>query len=305
MSQAPFLLFLLILALIGLELALRRRATAPTGAWETRPLPPPDPEAVRIVALGDSITFAWELDEQDAWPSQLADRIREAHPHRPWQIINAGVNGHTVADGYARFHEHVRRYHPHLVLIAFGINDCRQVGRMNDARRQALFARNEQKWWGRSYLGRAIANRLSPLPAPDLEAESRPASGPRVPLETYRLILAWLALATRRRGAQPVLLTLAPLSPDLPLTAEREFARWPDYNAAIRELARNLDVPFIEISHKLPGEQPWLADGVHLSAAGEATVADRVWNALQRPTLAPALRLNTRESNAEMAPALE
>lgn len=305
MPHPIFLLLLLILLLVALEWLIRRRASAQADNWETRPLPSPDPEATRIVALGDSITFGWELAESESWPSQLAALIQQAHPDLPWQIINAGVNGHTVADAYARFQEHVQRYQPHLVLIAFGVNDCRQVKRMNDARRLALFARNEQTGWGRIHLLRGLANHLSPLPPPDPGAASHPATGPRIPLPAYRALLAWLIQACRRCGARPVLLSLTPLAPDLPSAAAREFARWPAYDRALRQVAADLAAPLIDAGAGLSGRAAWLPDGVHLSIEGQAAVADRVWHALQHPDLAPTLPLQTQASYANMAPALD
>lgn len=305
MPTTLLLIFLVLLAAAGGEWLLRQRAAAASGDWETRPLPEPDLKATRIVVLGDSIAYGSDLPAAAAWPSLLAERLQRRYPGRRWQVINAGVSGHTSADAYVRFHEHVSRYEPHLVLIALGLNDLRQVRRSHDARRRALFARNERTWWGKSYLARALSYRLLPLPTPTPAMEDQPAGEARVSADEFTAILTWLLRQTQRLGAQPVLLTLAPLSPGLNGARRAEFARWSQYNALLRETARNLNVPFIELSHRFTVDQPWLADGVHLSAEGEAAVAERVWQGLHRPTIAPALQLSTQESNAEMAPTLE
>ncbi len=294
----------LILFTAGLEVTIRWRAAADRGAWTTRPLPLPDPKATRIVVLGDSIAYAPNLTTVQAWPALLEEYLAAVHPSRTWQVINAGVSGNTVADGYARFERHVSRYKPHVVLITFGINDCRQVYRAIDARRIAQFERNEMKVWGRSYLLRALAARLRSLPDVDYAAEAI-AKGPRIPPESFSLILAWLARRSQRAKIRAVLLTPTPVSSHLPAGRRTEFAHWAEYGTLIREVARSLDTAMIELSHTFPDVSPWAEDGVHLSAEGEKIVAERVWQALRHPRIATSLRLETQASNAEMAPSLE
>ncbi|NOX62356.1 MAG: hypothetical protein GXP42_10505 [Chloroflexi bacterium] len=299
-----FFLIVILIFFVLTEIFVRRRALNADEAWPTRPLPAVDEQATRIAILGDSITYGYELAESETWPFLLERRLQREHPHRRWQVFNLSVNGSTAADAYVRFDSLLRPLRPHMVIMALGLNDCRQVYRGIDRRRITQFRRNEQTWWGRSHLLRALFYRLRPLPQPDY-ALNPPDPGPRIPPETFRDILTWLAKQTRRLGAQPVFLTLTPISPNLDATRRREFARREAYNAIIREVARDASAPFIELSHRFPAGQPWLADGVHLSPQGEAFVADRVWTGLHRPQLAAALSLQTQVSNAEMAPSLD
>ncbi|MCO6449865.1 MAG: hypothetical protein J5I90_03650 [Caldilineales bacterium] len=305
MPKATLIALGLLLVVVVAEFGLRRRALERSEDWGTRPLPALDTAATHIVVLGDSIAYGWGLEEVESWPSLLAERLAQTYPDRRWQVINASVSGAVVADAYVRFDQHVRKYRPQLVLIGFGVNDCRQVRRANDARRIALFARNETTWWGRSYLLRAIANRLRPLPAPDPSAAAQPATGPRIPPDAFRVIMTWMIKQCQRLRAQPVLLTISPLADDLDIERTYEFARWAEYNGLIRDLARRLETPVAEISHRLLGEQGWFPDGVHLTAQGQAVIAERVWHILHRPNLAPVLNLTPPTSNAEMAPALD
>lgn len=274
-KKSAFFLTGLLALLLGLELAIRHRAAADPGAWTTRPLPTPATQATRIVVLGDSIAYGTGLPESDAWPARLSQRLKDEYPQRRWQVINAGVSGNTAVDAYARFDVHVRAYRPHRVIIALGLNDCRQVYRAIDPRRLALFRRDETTWWGKSYLLRAVVNRLRPLPEPDY-AGVRQVEGPRIPPDDFRAILSWLVQETREIDAQPVLLTLPPLSPQLPADRRIEFSRHSQYNSIIRATARETGAPFIEVSHRFSSGQPWLEDGVHLSAAGETEIAERV-----------------------------
>lgn len=305
--QNIVLLLLSAVALgLGLEVHLRRRAAQQDEPWDTRTLPPPDPQATRIVVLGDSIAYGQFLAEEQAWPALLAARLAEEFPQRHWQVVNAGVPGDATADAYLRFQAHVAAYRPRLVLIALGLNDCHRTGGSGRAdRRLARFRQNEMARWGRSHLVRAIAARLaSPQHLPPPAARPRPI----VPLDDYKRIMVWLTQQCQRLGSRPVFLTLTPLAPGLQNGGE--WGLWADYNQAIRDLGRALDTPVVEVSHKFTFAQGWSEDGVHLSAEGQAAVAERVWQALQRPHLAPLLGdpLNARHgqvSNAEMAPSLD
>jgi len=282
-SKLLYLLFGLILSLLGLEITLRRRTAARISA--IRPPAPLDVHATRIVVLGDSIAHAPDLPAEQAWPAQLEIQLREAYPNRPWQVINAGVSGNTTADAYVRFDQHVRAYHPHLVFIALGLNDCRQVYRAIDQRRISSFFRNENfaetYGLGRSYLFRAILNRFAPLPVADYTMEQE-AKGPRVPPETFTSLLIWFVNASKRLPAQPVLISLTPVSENITPSRRQEFAHWSDYNTLVGQTARRSQVPLIDVSQPFPDVQHWADDGVHLTAAGEAEITQRVWTGLQQ-----------------------
>jgi lysophospholipase L1-like esterase len=79
---------------------------------------------VRIVAFGDSTTatardWAPEIKEvySDCLPKALA-------PHRiAAVVINAGIGDTTTRQAVSRLDRDVRRYHPDLVVVQFGIND--------------------------------------------------------------------------------------------------------------------------------------------------------------------------------------
>jgi len=296
----PIIVVSILLLLVLGELLIRRRAEAPVGSWPTRPLPALDPQATRIVVLADSIAFGEGLPEEQAWPEVLEARLQRSYPDRTWQVVNAGVPGDTVADAYTRFDAHVKAYRPHLLLIAFGINDCLSGQDELTNRRLAQFAVNERSGWGRLYLLRALRARLRPLPIglPDPTA-------PEVPPEAFQSVLAWLVRQGQKEGAVVALLTMTPVDPPRLGDAGDYIVRWKEYSTLVRDTARSLGVPFIEVGHKLPGDNPWQADGVHLTAAGEAAIANRVWQALHRPGLAPTLRLHGGDSNAEMAPSLD
>jgi lysophospholipase L1-like esterase len=80
--------------------------------------------SVRIVAFGDSTTatardWAPEIKEvySDCLPAALAPQGIGA------VVINAGIGDTTTRQAVARLDRDVRRHHPDLVVVQFGIND--------------------------------------------------------------------------------------------------------------------------------------------------------------------------------------
>lgn len=83
------------------------------------PEPPPD-ETVRVVFLGDSLTAGYELDESQAFPALVAERL-EASGRRV-KVVNAGVSGDTTAGGLARL-DWLLRQQPDVLFVGLGAND--------------------------------------------------------------------------------------------------------------------------------------------------------------------------------------
>lgn len=76
---------------------------------------------LKIVCLGDSITYGFPHGPEYSWVSMLDDIIEG-------EVINKGVNGDTSSDMLGRFNRSVLRYNPTHLLIMGGINDvmCRE-----------------------------------------------------------------------------------------------------------------------------------------------------------------------------------
>jgi acyl-CoA thioesterase-1 len=73
-----------------------------------------------IVAVGDSLTAGYGLDEADAYPAQLERRLREAG--HPWRVVNAGISGETSSGALSRMNW-VMTLKPDIVILVTGAND--------------------------------------------------------------------------------------------------------------------------------------------------------------------------------------
>lgn len=169
-------------------------------------------------------------------------------------VYNAGVGGNTTAAALKRLQTDVLAYKPRIVVMQFGINDS----------------------------------------AVDVWRKP-PATQPRVSLETYLANNRAMIAAARKQGAKVILMTTNPLrwtsktrelygKPPYKPDAEDGFesANLLTYNKAVRALAKELDVPLVDVhaaypafaaKHKTTVDQ-MLLDGMHPGDSGHELVAE-------------------------------
>jgi lysophospholipase L1-like esterase len=86
-------------------------------------LPSPKPPGVlRVVALGDSFTQGYGVEEEDAWPRRLESVLDARHPGR-YQVVNLGVPGTNPRDQLSHLRDPGLAYEPDVVLVAVMGND--------------------------------------------------------------------------------------------------------------------------------------------------------------------------------------
>jgi lysophospholipase L1-like esterase len=172
----------------------------------------------RIVLLGDSVTFGFNVPEELSYARRLESSLRESWSRssgspREVEVINAGVIGYTSWQGRKLLERSVGSWDSDLVIVLFGYND-HHSSRASDRERSLdrgramvlgrlaretstarLFERLRRLWWG------------SGLP-------DRPV--PRVGVEEFTdniLALSDEALA----GGSAILFLTVPIRPRLPL----------------------------------------------------------------------------------------
>ena len=197
--------------------------------------------------------------------------------------MNAGVPGDTVLHGALRYAQHVRPFYPRIVLLAFGLNDGALRRTRYDAQREWLWLAQRHPW-ARAVL---IAQRLHRLlrgrrPPAELEFVTHEAQ-PRVRERLFRLALRELVRRVRRDDAMPHLVRLTPIVPQW--VGEGQAAVYRRYDALIQRLAVDEGLPCVSMQSPpddpfVPERMSW-ADGIHLTAAGQAWVARRVYRHLR------------------------
>jgi lysophospholipase L1-like esterase len=75
----------------------------------------------RIVCFGDSVTFGWNLNYENSYPSQLEQLLKKDFSQI--KVINSGIGGNTIIDANKRFDKDVLNFKPDIVIVNFGLND--------------------------------------------------------------------------------------------------------------------------------------------------------------------------------------
>ncbi len=110
------------LRLIMLMVWLTSLSACDNPATEPRLAPVAQRDADRhvIVCMGDSLTAGYGVDESQAYPALLAERL-SADGH-DFEVINAGVSGETSSGALARL-DWMLTLEPDIVILETGAND--------------------------------------------------------------------------------------------------------------------------------------------------------------------------------------
>lgn len=104
-------------------MTMHRNITAPLVAicllflWEM----PAHASPIRVIVLGDSLTYGYQLDADSAF-SPMLERKMLSEGYQA-EVINMSVSGDTSAMGLARLDE-VIALDPDIVLVQLGLNDA-------------------------------------------------------------------------------------------------------------------------------------------------------------------------------------
>lgn len=75
----------------------------------------------KILVLGDSLSAAYKLPEEQGWVALMAQRIRERN--YSVEVINASISGATTDAGINVLRAALEQHKPQLVLLELGAND--------------------------------------------------------------------------------------------------------------------------------------------------------------------------------------
>jgi acyl-CoA thioesterase-1 len=74
-----------------------------------------------ILVLGDSLSSAHGIGEQQGWVNLLQARLEEnGYPHK---VVNASVSGDTTRDALSRLDASIARHRPDIAIVELGGND--------------------------------------------------------------------------------------------------------------------------------------------------------------------------------------
>lgn len=132
--------------------------------FRTHDFSPPDPETLRIVVLGDSLTFGQGLEREHRYTDVLERELGRGHRV---EVLNLGKRGHQMEDLLQVAKRYLPRLQPDLVLYGHCLNDFLPKGKgqyQNNRRWQVpLPERVKDALTERTLIGALISERYDKL----------------------------------------------------------------------------------------------------------------------------------------------
>jgi lysophospholipase L1-like esterase len=81
------------------------------------------PDTIRILALGDSWTFGYNVSVDQGYPKRLTALLRAEFPNNKIEVLNLGMLGYTSHEGLKQLKRVALQLQPDIVLIGYAMND--------------------------------------------------------------------------------------------------------------------------------------------------------------------------------------
>ncbi|MEM7540763.1 MAG: SGNH/GDSL hydrolase family protein [Pseudomonadota bacterium] len=262
---------------------------------------------IRIATIGGSTTAMLSLNYEDNWPGMIANTLR-ATLGRRISLINAGTPGFDTSQSIPNLALRVLPFAPDIVIIYHAYNDLKATRPANGfapdyshIHMHPHGAHARPPAWQRLanmsmfYVRARNRNRGAEAQMAKIQANgSRSDIVPVLAIETFRSNLRSMVAMAQASGARVVLVTFATLygTPERWLSGERPMSDLQraesaavlqfvpgltfrgvmsglrQFNAAIRDIARERQTLLVDMAKLLPEKEDLFIDRVHFSAQG-------------------------------------
>jgi lysophospholipase L1-like esterase len=281
----------------------------------TRQLQAKKPGAIRIVCLGDSVTFGYRVpvvwpekptEYDPEWlpfPMLLEKQLRAANPDRTIQVITMAVPGYTSHQGLAWLRRDIDQLQPDLLTVSFGWNDA-SLSDVPD--REAIrtdWSAVGVRWLIDHSQAFAHATRwLRAREAAKLQSEDRNRSSsrsphrpmPRVSQQEYLSNMTAIEQLARQRKARVVVIA-APYRDRSPEAPEADLML--PYRLSLGTTMQERGVPFLEIreltEEASPANEGWFGERIHPNHMGHRLIASELLKLIDKNRLLPDLNIPT------------
>ena len=241
-----------------------------------------DDGVFRILCLGDSSTFGWDVLIEATYHSLLEERLNREHGGgRRFEVINAGVAGYTSIQGLYMYLSRGVQFKPDLVTFYFGVNEPLSRFYLSDAEimkinRPLWLNLLVNGWLLKSELVRVVQKTAMSVINKNI-INSRPPV-PRVSPTDYRNAILHLKEACDRNGSQLLLISPA-LHMNNNFERPKEIVR---YRKILEQTAAQNGIPLLtipEMTEYASDDSNYLFlkdDSVHPSPAGHRLIMQRL-----------------------------
>jgi len=249
------------------------------------------PGTIRIVCLGDSVTFGFRVpvvwpdrptEYDPGWlpfPMLLEKELRAANPEQKIEVVTMAVPGYTSHQGLAWLRRDIDDLQPDLLIASFGWNDAsfsdvpdREAIRTNwSAVAVRWLIDHSQAFahathWLRAKAAKELQQKQTGQPV------ARPTA--RVSQGEYLSNMIAIQGMARLRGAS-VIVIAAPYRDNDPNAPEADLML--QYRVALGTAMRQREIPFVELRELTPEAYPsnegWFGERIHPNHMGHRLLA--------------------------------
>ena len=257
-----------------------------------QPLTAKQPGTLRIVCLGDSVTFGFRVpavwpekprEYDPTWlpyPMLLEKELRAANPGKDIEVITMAVPGYTSHQGLAWLRRDIDELNPDLLTISFGWNDAsfsdvadREAIKTNSSAVAARWLIDHSQAF--AHATRWLRSQQSASP------EAQRHYAPRVSLEEYVANMLAMIQIAKARNTKTIVIA-APYRDIAATTAEGKLMQ--PYRDALRTEVEKQGVQFLEVleltEKAYPSNEGWFGERIHPNHMGHRLIVSELLNLL-------------------------
>jgi lysophospholipase L1-like esterase len=231
------------------------------------------PGTLRILMLGDSLTFGWGVRIEETPAKRIESILNASVTKGRFEVINMGVGNYNTAMEVAHFLSKATAWRPDIVVLNYFINDAestpkRKTNPLTEYSYAAVMFAGALDNVSRMYFGKADWKEYySDLYEPDAAGWS-----------AAQTAIKKLADYCRNSG-------IALMIVNYPELHELDPYPFSSITKAIRNVAQANGAPFLDLLPSLRGQDPkalWVSPGdAHPNGAADARIADAILAALK------------------------
>lgn len=250
------------------------------------------PGTIRIVCLGDSVTFGYRVppvwperptDYDPLWlpyPMLLEQHLRAVNPGRQIEVVTMAVPGYTSHQGLAWLKRDIDWLKPDLLTVSFGWNDASKSDVPDRESLRFNWSSVAVRWVIDH--SQAFAHATKWLRSPGNAPAPRRNPVPRVSEREYVENVSGIVKLARERGAG-VIVVAAPYRDLVTNPAEGELMV--RYRTALRTAMQRMNIRFMEIRELTeagsPANDGWFGELIHPNHMGHRLMTAELCSVLQ------------------------